>query len=173
MSAGRKDVGVILETAGYDLQERLLADHEATIAATAYALVACIELDGPEELTKQVSDVQAEFTQLAREAPSARSWDLYLVFLLSRGAEEEDQRSSIEAIESDTTYARKFVYAELAGEDLDQALRPLLPLRPAADLEIDDPITELRKELLAIGVAKQTVDEAIISFENKNEVTLR
>jgi hypothetical protein len=171
--AGHKDVAKVLEGAGYEVHERLLAERQACIAATPYAVVACVELEDFDRLEEYVSDVQAELTQLASEAPSARSWDLYLVVLLAQLAQDSEQRSLIEAIEGDTAYTRKFVYTGLAVDGLDQALRPLLPLRPVAQLEIEDPLEELRIELLAIGVEKPTVEEAISSFENGDEVILR
>lgn len=169
----RKDVAALLESSGYELQERRLADREATVAATPYALVACVELGGWEELGQRVSDIQADLTELASEAPSARSWDLYLVMLVEGAAENAEQRALVEAIEGDTRYARKFVHAGLATEDLDQALRPLLPLRPPVNFEIADPFEELRSELLAVGVEEAMVEQAIGSFESEDEVQLR
>lgn len=171
--ASRKEMARVLEEAGYELQEAMLAERAASIAVTPYAVVACVELEDFENLEQHVSDLQAELTELAQEAPSARSWDLYLIVLLARSAQDADQRSLIEAIESDTAYTRKFIHAGLVAEELDQALRPLLPLRPAAKLKINDPLAELRSELLAVGVERPTVEEAISSFESENEVTLR
>jgi hypothetical protein len=172
-SAHRKDVTRVLKDAGYEVHERLLAEREASIATSPYAVIACVELEQFKCLEENVSDLQAELTGLAREAPSARSWDLYLVVLLVPRAQDAEQRSLIEAIESDTAYARKFIHAGVTVEGLDQALRPLLPLHPAAQLEIEDPLAELRTELLAVGVEEPTVEEAISSFEREDEVTLQ
>lgn len=171
--ARRKDVAALLESAGYELQERRFAESETTVAATPYALVACAELDGWGGLDQRVSDIQAGLTELAEEAPSARSWDLYLVVLVADAPASAAQRALVESIEGDTRYARKFVHAGVVGEDLDKALRPLLPLRPPADFEIADPIEELRGELLAIGVEGATVEQALGSFTNEDEVQLR
>ncbi|HEY5941715.1 MAG TPA: hypothetical protein VIT89_02490 [Solirubrobacterales bacterium] len=168
----RGDVAALLGKHGYQLGEHRLGDWEATIAATPYALVACIEIGGWDDLLRQVADVQAELTTIDAAAPSPRSWDLYLVVLVDEAATDPDQRALVEALEGDTSYTRKFVHAGLNPEELDQALRPLLPLRPPAKLEVADPLEELRAELLAIGVEKKTVDSAILSFESRNEVEL-
>jgi hypothetical protein len=169
----REDVAKLLESAGYEVQERRLAECEATVAATPYALVACVEPGGWDDLVQRVSDVQADLTKLASEAPSARSWDLYLVVLLEEAAESAAQRALVEAIEGDTSYTRKFVHVGLVRDHLDQALRPLLPLRPPADFRIADPFQELRGELLAVGVEEATVEQAIDSFKSEDEVRLR
>ena len=97
--ARRKDVAALLESAGYELQERRFAESETTVAATPYALVACVELDGWGGLDQRVSDIQAGLTELAEEAPSARSWDLYLVVLVADAPTSADQRALAESIE--------------------------------------------------------------------------
>jgi hypothetical protein len=171
--AHRKDVGALLESAGYELQEREFADVKATLAATPYALVACVELNDWAQMDQRVFDVQADLTELAEEVPSARSWDLYLVVMVEEAPVNPAQRALIEAIEGDTHYARKFIHAGIDVKDLDKALRPLLPLRPPADFEIADPIEELRSELLAIGVEGATVEQALGSFASEDEVELR
>lgn len=169
-SAGRADVGAALEKAGYEIGERTLAGSRATVASTPYALVACIESAEWTGLAERVAEIQAELTQLAEEAPSARRWDLYLVVLLATAPADAEQRACVEEIESDTRYARKFVHAGVPTDELDRALRPLLPLRPPIGFEIADPFDELRGELLALQIEEATVERAIGSFESEEEV---
>jgi hypothetical protein len=168
----RDDVAALLGANGYELDEHRLGELEATLATTPYALVACVEMGNWGDLEHRVADVQAELTAIDATAPSPRSWDLYLVVLVDAPATSPAQRALVEALEGDTSYTRKFVHAGLDQAELDQALRPLLPLRPPAKLEVAEPLEELRGELLAIGVEEETVEAAILSFKSEDEVGL-
>lgn len=163
------DVRDLLRTAGYAVQRRNLADKDAILAETPYALVACAEFATWEQLQEQVSDLQAAATGLAAEQSSARSWDVYVVALVNAPGEAHDDVIA-ETIEADTSYARKFVRAAVRREDLDRALRPLLPLRGAAKLQITDPLAELRTELRDLDVPDDVADVAVSSFAHTEEV---
>jgi hypothetical protein len=164
------DVAELLRAAGYEVATRELAGREAVLGETPYALVACVEFDDWSDLDERVFDVQAALTQVAAEVPSPRAWDLYLVVLVLRRAQEAAQRAQAEAIEADTRYARKFVRIAIAKDELDRALRPLLPLREPVGLEIRDPLNELRGELRALGIADDIADAAINTFQQTDTV---
>lgn len=167
------DVADALSTAGYEIIPYDLAGLEAVIGETRYALVACFELDGWEGLDETVFDVQAALTRVAEEAPSARAWDLYLVVLVIAEVAESASRAVADAIEADTRYARKFVRYGVTHATLDRALRPLLPLREPASLELTDPLAELRAELRALDVDDDVADLAVESFADTNVVEVR
>lgn len=158
------DVEVLLRSAGYQLATRELAGFEAVLGETPYALVSCVEFDDWDRLDERVFDVQAALTRLAREAPSARTWDLYLVALVLVPTGDAGHRGLAEAIEADTRYVRKFVRVAVTRSALDRALRPLLPLRPPTGLDIDDPLSELRDELRVLDVADDVADAAVNAF---------
>jgi hypothetical protein len=167
------DVAAMLSDAGYQLVSRELAGVNAVLAETRYALVACIELDGWKQLDERVFDIQSALTRVAEESPSARAWDLYLVILVVAPAHGASDRATAESIEADTRYARKFVRFDIAKNGLDRALRPLLPLRPPAALELSDPLGELRDELRSLSVAEDIVDLAVDSFRRTDTVEVR
>jgi hypothetical protein len=165
-----EDVAATLDAAGYVVATQELANVEALVAETAYALIACIEIDGWDRVEDTVFDVQAAFTRFADDAPSARNWDLYLVILIAAPASHLDQLTLAETIQADTRYARKFVRVSVTLEELDRALRPLLPLRPPADLAIRDPLAELRDELASLNVADDLANVAIEGFRSTSSV---
>jgi hypothetical protein len=165
------DVADVLEGAGYSIAFRDLAGVEAVLGETPYALVACVQLDDWEHLEERVFDIQAALTRVADEAPSARGWDLYLVIHVAILASEPGHRAAAEAVEGDTRYARKLVRVAVPkGPALDSALRPLLPLRPPADLDLGDPMTHVREELHTLRVADAVADVAVESFRRTEEV---
>lgn len=167
------DVARLLSAAGYDVATHDLASASAVLAETPYALVACVEFTDWENLDEHVFDVQGALTQFASDSPSARNWDLYVVALLLTPAAEAANRALAEEIEGDTRYARKFVRVAVSQDDLDRALRPLLPLRPPADLAIRDPLEELREELETLNVADDLADVAVDSFRRDERVEVR
>lgn len=164
------DVAELLRKSGYEIAVRKLADREAVLGETAYALVACVEFDTWESLDEHVFDVQGALTRMAQEAPSARSWDLYVVALMRTPTSDAADRALAEMIEADTRYARKFVRVAIPSSELDRALRPLLPLRPPADLDIGDPLRELRDELLSLDVEDDVADRALEAFREHESV---
>lgn len=164
------DIERLLIGAGYAVDYAELAGVRALIGESPYALIACVELDRWDELEERIFDVQSALTRVAAGAPSARSWDLYVVaFVL---AEERDaaHRAVAEAIEGDTRYARKFVRVHVRRDDLERALRPLLPLHAPAELEIGDPLSELRAELRELEVDDADADAAVESFRRDRVV---
>jgi hypothetical protein len=167
------DIAAVLRDAGYELASRELAGVDAVLAETRYALVACFECDGWERLDERVFDVQSALTRVAEESPSARTWDLYLVILVLAPVRDATGRAAAEAIEADTRYARKFVRFDVAKDTLDRALRPLLPLRAPAELELSEPLGELRNELRSLLVADDVADAAVESFRRTNMVEVR
>ena len=161
-----------LRGAGYDVAERDLADQPAVLAETPYALVGCVELTGWDGLAERLFDVQAALTHVADEAPSVRSWDLYLVALVTDAASTPAHRAVAERIEADTRYARKFVHIALLTDALDRALRPLLPLRPPVAVALSEPLDDLLDELLELHVEQQVAKAAIASFARTSTVEI-
>jgi hypothetical protein len=164
------DVAHLLGVAGYTLETRKLAGFEAVLGETPYALVACVELNDWATLGEQVFDVQAALTHVAEREPSARAWDLYVVALIRTTTRDAVHRAVAESIEADTRYARKFVRIAVEQDQLDRALRPLLPLRPPADLRIAEPLAELRDELRELDIADPIADAAMAAFARTDTV---
>lgn len=167
------DVSNLLEGAEYVVERRKLAGHDCVLGETPYALVACFELENWDQVEEHVFDVQAALTRLAEAEPSARAWDLYVVAMLLTPANEASDRALAESIEADTRYARKFIRVAVLQHDLDRALRPLLPLRSPAHLEVTDPIHELRNELGDLDLSDEVADMALRSFARTNTVEVR
>jgi hypothetical protein len=170
--ASLADISALLEAAGYHVEGRHLADYPAVLAESPYALVACVELDGWTDLEDKVFDVQGALTRIAQQAPSPRSWDLYVVALLESLPPNSEHRALVEGVEADTRYARKFVRAGLHQDGLERALRPLLPLRPPADLAIRDPLEELRAELRTLAIDDALATVAVASFAKTDTVEI-
>ena len=122
-----------------------------------------------------MSDVQAELTQLAAGAPSARRWDLYLVIHMLIRPPGPAEEAIGEAIEADTRYPRKFVRVAIPSDDpgaLEKALRPLLPLHPAPEFDLVEPLEALRAELYELDISHEVVDAALNGFFQNDEVTV-
>lgn len=166
------DVEKLLARAGYALGNRELGGMPAVVCESPYALIACVELEDWEELEERIFDVQSALTHVAAEAPSARNWDLYVVALVLAEGREAVHRGISETIEGDTRYARKFVRAHVRRQDLERALRPLLPLDPPAGLEITDPLGELRAELRELEIDDADADAALASFRRDRVVEI-
>jgi hypothetical protein len=164
------DAESLLAGAGYVIGPAELAGIPAIIGESPYALIGCVELTDWDELDERIFDVQSALTQVAAEAPSARNWDLYVVALVHSEGPDAVHRAIVESIEADTRYARKFVRAGVRREGLERALRPLLPLRPPAGLELADPIGELRMELHELDVDDADADAALASFRRDRVV---
>lgn len=164
------DVEKLLRAGGYQLATQELAGATAVLAESPYALVACVEFADWDKLDERIFDVQGALTRFASTAPSARNWDLYVVALVLTPTHEAANRALAEAIEADTRYARKFVRVAVRQDTLDRALRPLLPLRPPADLAIRDPLAELRAELQTLDVADDLADMAVDTFRRDDRV---
>ena len=143
------------------------------LAESPYALVCCFEASEWGDLLQRVSDVQAELTQLAARAPSPRRWDLYVVVHMLTRAPGPAQEALAEAIEADTRYTRKFIRMTIPRDDLkplETALRPLLPLRPAAVFDLIEPVEALRRELYDLDVPHGVADVALAAFVQDDEV---
>jgi len=81
----------------------------------------------------------------------------------------------VEAIEADTHYVRKFVRRTIDLEDegsLDRALRPLLPLRPAAEFDLADPLDVLGRELREASLPEDLAARALDAFRRGEEVAV-
>ena len=144
---------------------------ESLLAETPHALVLCTQ-SAWDSLPAIGDEAQAQLTQLAAGAPSARSWDLYVVIAIGQSATEADEVAR-ERIEHDTRYARKLVVAGPAITDpeaLRRALRPLLPLQPAASVHLADPLAAVREALMSAGLDGAMVELAFASFQSKGEV---
>lgn len=167
------DVERLLSNAGYAIGHAELAEVPALIAESPYALIACAEFDDWEALEERIFDVQSALTRVAARAPSARNWDLYVLALVIAEGRDAAHRAIAEAIEGDTRYARKFVRVHVRRGGLERALRPLLPLALAADLEIGNPFEELREELRSLEVDDADADAAVESFRRNQVVEVR
>jgi hypothetical protein len=173
--ASLADLGAALEEAGYRVAPTQLGERAAVLAESPYALVALIEVASCATLAEDVGDAQAALTRVAAEAPSARSWDLYLVLHVLTVSNDPADDLLIEEVEADTRYVRKFVRVAIDALErsaVDRALRALLPLRPMPQFDLADPLDALRTELYALDAPKDLVDTAIASFQNNMTVSV-
>jgi hypothetical protein len=164
-----------LRAGGYDIAVHDLAGHHVLLAESPYALLAIMEASDCRAIREKVADVQAAFTRFAAEAPSARSWDLYLVVHLLGRVSDPADHLLLEEIESDTHYVRKFVRVQVEADDeqaIDRALRPVLPLRPTPQFDLVEPLEALRSELQALDAPEDLVNTAISSFQADSTVTI-
>lgn len=167
MTSVLEDCSRILAAGGYDVAVRQIDRAPVLLAETLYALVMVIMVPD-EDVTRVVEDAQARLTQLAATHPSPRRWDLYLVLVVDSDARRYD--AVREQFESDTRYARKLVVTTDHDGRLEQLLRPLLPLRPLADIALAEPLGAVRRQLLAEGVDSGLADAAVRSFRDTGEV---
>jgi hypothetical protein len=158
----------VLEAGGYDIETREIDGIEPVLLAeTLYALVMVVAVPG-DDVERFIEDAQATLTRVAAVHPSPRSWDLYLVLVADEIRSYDEVR---ERYEADTRYARKLIVT--GGRDrTEQLLRSLLPLRPAAEIALPDPLAEVREQLLATGTNSELVEAAITSFETTSEVRI-
>ncbi len=160
---------VLLE-GGYAVEPQDLSDFGPTLLAeTEHALVLCIiaTWDAAEDY---VEEAQARLSRLAAIHPSPRSWDLYVVLVITDDRDDPLR----EMLESDTRYARKLVLVGI-GESTtraERALLALLPLRPTARFAATDPLTALREELRTEGVDPALADTALASFASTGRVDI-
>jgi hypothetical protein len=171
--ASVEGVAQALQEAGYTVAAGQLAGEQAVLAETPYALVGCVELVDWDGLEERVFDIQAALTRVAEEAPSALAWDLYLITLLRTPPPSPAAAASVEAIENDTRYTRKFVHAALPADALDRALRPLLPLRAPVAISLGDPLEDLLNELFELDVDERVARTAVQSFKDHDAVEIR
>lgn len=170
-----EDLASALEAGGYAVQRGELAGEPALLAETPYALVACMEVETCDGLADRVSDVQAALTQFAAQAPSPRQWDLYLLVHVLVPPTDPVNEALLETIEADTRYVRKFVRVAIDldySDAVDRALRPLLPLRPAAQFDLSDPLDTLRLELHGLKLSDDLASAALDAFERRGEVSV-
>jgi hypothetical protein len=173
--ADLNDFAGALKGGGYNVVQHDLAGQSVLLAESPYALLAVLPVSDCIGLRDKVEDVQAALTRLAAEAPSARSWDLYLLVHMCEPVTDPVDALLLEEIEADTRYVRKFVRVQIdpAEENaMDRALRPLLPLRPSPRFDLTAPLDELRSELYALDAPRDLVDEAIASFEQRTTVEI-
>jgi hypothetical protein len=167
------DMDAVLTNAGYTVVRSELAGTRALLAETPYSFVGVVEIDGWEDLTERVSDLQAALTHTVEEVPSARDWDLYLVIHVLKRPTNPVHQGVAGKLEADTRYTRKLVRVAIAPAQLDRALRPLLPLRPAAQFDLVEPLNEMRKELQELKLDDKIADAAVAAFRRDEEVQVR
>lgn len=144
------------------------------VGENPYCVLVVVDASVDDDLRQLVSDAQAELTQLAlRSQPASIRWDLY-VLLHVRTEGEIIGTDLIEAVESDTKYARKFVRLDIKRDraSVDRALRPFLPLRSVARVEPVDPIELLRAGLREQDLDPELADSALASFVKTGSVVL-
>lgn len=165
-------IAAILSEGGYAIRDQEIGGAPAVLAENPYALVAVVEFVDWDQLERRVFDCQAELTELAADSRSARDWDMYLFVHVLASLDDSEHLALVEAIEADTRYARKLVRAGLSEAALDRALRPFLPLRPAAEFDLADPLEQLRQELSRLAVEETVAATAIAAFKADAEVRL-
>ena len=174
--ASLNDFADVLRSSGYEVAFRSFAASERVLLAESpYALVCCFEASQWGDLSQRVSDVQAELTQLAAGAPSPRRWDLYVVVHMLTRPPGPAEEALAEALEADTRYARKFIRVTIPQGDLEPleiALLPLLPLRPAPEFDLVEPVEVLRRELYDLNVPHDVADAALAAFSQNDEVAV-
>lgn len=139
------------------------------IAETLYALVLVTDASS-DMLVGRAEDAQSTLTHLAARHPSPRSWDLYVVLVVTDPG-DPDFEMIREELEADTRYARKLVVAG-GQEDAELRLRPLLPLHPIPHIELADPLGAVRGFLLDAEIDPEIVDAATTSFMRNGEVMI-
>lgn len=171
-----EDLQGVLTNAGYHCRVSPLGRFSRVLLAeNPYALVAAVETESWGKLVELVSDLQAELTHLAlRGERMSIRWDLYVLVHVRNPTLQPIESVILDRVESDMKYARKFVRVNLTRDEvvLDRALRPFLPLRPAAALDMTDPMDLLRVELATEGVDSDLVKHALSQFVTTGEVTI-
>src|ERR687887_693959 len=128
-AANLDDFAAALQAGGYVVAQHDLAGQSVLLAESPYALLAVLQSPDCVGLLDKVEDVQAALTRLAAEAPSPRSWDLYLLIHVYEPINDPVDELLLEEIAADTRYVRKFVRIQIDPADenaMDRALRPLL-----------------------------------------------
>lgn len=170
------DLVDILTDAGYQCSRRETTRGESMLVGeNAYGLVAIVEATALDTLEQLVSDAQAELTRFVVSGRvSTLRWDLYVFALAMFDPVPPHAVEVADDLESDTRYARKFVKVNLSRDAgaLDQALRPLLPLRTVPATTLTDPLELMRERLTAAGVPEIVATGAIDSFLATGEVTV-
>jgi hypothetical protein len=170
-----QDLAGVLEDADFQCEILTLGRFaRILVGENPYCVLAILDASTHDDLRQMMSDAQAELTQLTlRNRPTSIRWDLYVVMHLRTEGGVVDP-DLIEAIESDTKYTRKFVRVDIRREQsaIDRALRPFLPLRPAARIQAVDPIELLRAELMEQGLGAELTDSALASFSATGSVVL-
>lgn len=170
------DFQLALEDANFECRETTLyASKPVLLAENPYSLVAILEANSLDEIENDVFDAQAELSRLVAESSRTdKRWDLYvLVHLRTLDSTKIDTRV-LEGLEADTRYARKFIRCNLENdrEELDRALRPFLPLRPATAFEPQDALQLLRAALIEHGAEPHIVDSALESYRTEGEINI-
>jgi hypothetical protein len=169
------DIAAVLANAGYITEHRAIGPDEIPVllAETPEAFIAIVEVAARGELTGLADQAQAALTHVAAAAPSLRMWDLYLVLhVLEAPVRDDEFDLAVERIEADTAYSRKLVRLAIGTDELDAALRPLLPIRTVPTFDTEQPLQLLLAELVDLGVGRDTATAAIESFQTNEEMTL-
>lgn len=171
-----EDLQRVLSDAGYRCKINSLGRFSRVLLAeNPYAVIAGVETEDWGKLVELVSDIQAELTRLAlgSEQSSIR-WDLYVLVHVRNSTLQQIESDVLDRVESDTKYARKFVRVNLTRDKavLDRALRPFLPLRPAAKLDMVDPMNLVRAELIEQGIDIGLVEHVLSSFATSGKVSI-
>lgn len=170
VSPGLRRCNEVLIGGGFTVDEQDVDSlGRVLVAETLYALVLVAETSS-EALIRCAEDAQTTLTHLAARHPSPRSWDLYVVLLVTDPGDPQFEVIR-EGLEADTRYARKLV---LAGghEVAELRLQPLLPLRSIPHIELADPLRAVREYLLTTEVEPELIDAAMTSFARSGEVAI-
>jgi hypothetical protein len=162
------DIAAVLAGAGYITEHRSIGPYEIPVllAETPEAFIAILEVAARGDLTVLADQAQAALTHIAAAAPSLRMWDLYLVLhVLEAPLRDDEFELAVERLEADTAYSRKLVRIAIGTDELDAALRPLLPIRTVPTFDTEQPLQLLFDELVDLGVGRDTATAAIESFQ--------
>jgi hypothetical protein len=170
-----QDLADVLGTADFQCEVVTLGRFaRVLLGQNPYCVLAIVEGWTHDDLRQMISDAQAELTQLTLRAQrTSIRWDLYVLLHLRTDGGVVDP-NLVEAIESDTKYARKLVRINIKRDrtSIDRALRPFLPLRSATRVEPVDPVELLRAELRKQGLDPELSDAALASFSATGTVVL-
>lgn len=174
--ASLEDLADVLHVADYACSIRSLdAFPRVLVARSSYALMACIEVEGWRALEEVVVPLQVALTHLAEddEIPDIR-WDLYVLLHIRTSDISAIDGDLMERVENDTRYCRKFVRVNIGRrpEQIDKALRPLLPVRPLPVPNQGDTLLLLRERLAQAGIDAAIADAALSSFRRSGRVSL-
>lgn len=172
-----EDLAEVMTSGGYRCSiDSFAGFSRVLLAQSPYALVAGLEVESWDGLAERVSDLQAELTRLTSATDQTwMRWDLYVLVHVRSLALKSVEGAVLERIESDTKFARKFVRVNLLRNEvtLDQALRPLLPLRQPVTLNVGNPLDLLTAELEKQGIDRAFINQVIHDFKSTGEVVVQ
>lgn len=148
---------------------RLPQGPEFLLAENAYFILAVVASGSPRDIIEVERRVANELTALSsRSDVGPKRWDLYLVILAPRDAEESRELArDVYRITYDTQHLRRIAVLDVEPtlESLRDALRPFLPtLAPDTAQPLGDALTELESALVKHSIEPDKAARAVAAF---------